>query len=133
VPYPFLSDEWLTEVKKLAAEGGSGMMPGGVQLNMLVTGSPEGDKELHISDGSFGGGLVDGCPTKVTIPYAVARNMFISGDQAAAMQAFMSGQIKVDGDMSKLMAMQSQGAANPAGSAAQARMQQRLREITADD
>jgi hypothetical protein len=133
MPHPFLSDEWLTEVKKLATEGGSAMMPSGVQVNMLVTGSPAGDRELHISDGSFGAGLVDGCPTKVTIPYAVARNMFISGDQAAAMQAFMSGQIKVEGDMSKLMAMQSQGAANPTGAAAQAKMQEKLREITADD
>jgi hypothetical protein len=132
MPYPFLSDEWLTEVKKLAAEADSSIMPAGAQLNMVVTGSPAGDKELHISDGSFGTGLVDGCPTKLTIPYAVARSMFINGDQAAAMQAFMSGQIKVEGDMTRLMAMQSQGAAN-AGSPAQAKVQEKLREITADD
>ena len=131
MPYPFLSDEWLTEVKALATQGDSTMMPAGVQLNMVVTGSPAGDKELHISDGSFGTGLVDGCPTKVTVPYAVARNMFVNGDQAAAMQAFMSGQIKVEGDISRLMAMQSQGA--NAASPAQAKMQEKLREITADD
>ena len=34
--------------------------------------------------------------------------MFIEGNQQAAMQAFMSGQIKVEGDMTKLMAMQGQ-------------------------
>ena len=36
--------------------------------------------------------------------------MFVKGDQSAAMQAFMGGKIKVEGDMTKLMAMQSGGA-----------------------
>jgi hypothetical protein len=128
VPHPFLSDAWLDEVQKLAAEAGGGIMPSGVQLNMVVTGSPEGDKELHVSDGAFGPGLVD-APTKLTVPYDVARSMFIKGDQAAAMQAFMSGQIKVEGDMTKLMAMQGQSA----GGADAEAMQAKLREITADD
>ena len=35
--------------------------------------------------------------------------MFIEGDQNATMQAFMSGVIKVEGDMTKLMAMQAGG------------------------
>ena len=35
--------------------------------------------------------------------------MFIDGNQQAGMQAFMSGQIKVEGDMTKLMAMQAGG------------------------
>jgi hypothetical protein len=126
--YTFLSDEWLTEVQKLAAESGTELMPSGVQINMVVTGSPEGDKELHVADGAFGSGLVE-APTKLTLPYDVARNMFINGDQAAAMQAFMSGQIKVEGDMTKLMAMQGQGG----GGSDAAAMQARLREITADD
>jgi hypothetical protein len=132
MPYTFLSDEWLDEVKKLAEEAGAnaGAMPAGVQLNLVVTGGPEGDKELHIADGAFGGGLVEGAPTKLTVPYGVARNMFIKGDQAAAMQAFMSGQIKVEGDMTKLMAMQGQG--GPSGPDAAA-MQERLRAITAED
>ena len=129
MPHPFLSDAWLEEVQKLAAEaGGAGAMPAGVQLNMVVTGSPEGDKELHVADGVFGSGLID-APTKLTVPYDVAKNMFIKGDQAAAMQAFMSGQIKVEGDMTKLMAMQGQSSGGPEAEA----MQAKLREITLDD
>ena len=53
--------------------------------------------------------------------------MFISGDQAAAMQAFMSGQIKVDGDMTKLMAMQSAGAPSPE----QVAFQEKIKALTA--
>jgi putative sterol carrier protein len=33
--------------------------------------------------------------------------MFVDQDQAIAMQAFMSGKIKVQGDMMKMMAMQT--------------------------
>lgn len=129
MPYPFLSEPWFDAVKKLADEAGPSPMPASMQLNLVVTGAPDGTKELHIADGSFGTGLIDAAPTKLTIPYEVARNMFINGDQAAAMNAFMSGQIKVEGDMGKLMAMQSQAPAGPEANALQAK----LREITADD
>jgi hypothetical protein len=131
MPYTFLSDPWIAEVTKLAAEAGSGVMPDTVAINLVVTGGPEGDRELHIAGGSFGTGLSADCPTKLTLPYTVAKNMFVNGDQAAAMQAFMSGQIKVEGDMSKLMAMQAGG--GPGGAADAAALQAKLQEITAAD
>jgi hypothetical protein len=131
MPHPFLSDPWLDEVQKLAAEAGSGVMPSAVELNMVVTGGPQGDRELHVADGAFGAGLREGAPTKLTLPYSVAKDMFINGNQQAAMQAFMSGQIKVDGDMTKLMAMQGGGGA-PGGAGA-GDIQAKLREITSDD
>ena len=127
MPYQFLSDQWLEEVQKLAAEAGGGMMPDSVKLNMVVTGGPEGDKELHVADGAFATGLLDDAPTKLTVPYQVAKDMFVKGDQSAAMQAFMSGQIKVEGDMTKLMAMQGSAPAGDAGA-----LQAKLQEITSD-
>ena len=130
MPNPFLSDAWLDEVQSLAADAGKGLMPSAMEMNLVVTGTPDGDKELHVADGSFAKGLLAECPTKITMPYDLAKSMFIKGDQQAAMQAFMSGQIKIDGDMSKLMAMQSQ-APDMAGAGAQA-MQAKLREITSD-
>ena len=131
MPNPFLSDAWLEDVQKLAAEaGGAGAMPAGVELNMVVTGGPQGDRELHVANGAFGAGLLDNAPTKLTLPYSVARSMFIEGNQQAAMQAFMSGQIKVEGDMTKLMAMQGGGGAAAEGAAD---IQAKMREITSDD
>jgi hypothetical protein len=128
MPHQFLSDEWLAEVKKLADEsGGAGAMPAGVQLNMVVTGGPQGDRELHVDNGVFAAGLLADAPTKLTVPYTVARAMFIEGNQQAAMQAFMSGQIKVEGDMTKLMAMQGQS------SGGGDELQKKLQEITAAD
>ncbi len=52
--------------------------------------------------------------------------MFIERDQAAGMQAFMSGQIKVEGDMGKLMSMQSAGGPT----AQQQKLEERIREMT---
>ena len=130
MPNPFLSDAWLEDVKKIAEEaGGGGMMPPTAEINMVVTGGPEGDKELHVANGDFNLGLLEGAPTKLTLPYDVAKDMFINGNQQAAMQAFMSGKIKVEGDMTKLMAMQ--GAANPDPAAAEA-LQKKILEVTSD-
>jgi hypothetical protein len=128
MPHPFLSDDWFAEVEKLRDEAPE--PPAALKdltVNIVVEGGPEGDKELHMSGGQFERGLADGAPTKLKVPYDVAKGMFIDGNQQAAMQAFMSGQIKVEGDMSKLMAMQTAGGP----SAEQTAFQQKLKEITA--
>jgi hypothetical protein len=130
MPNPFLSDAWLEEVKAIAEEaGGGGMMPPSAEINMVITGGPEGDKELHVAGGVFQSGLLESAPTKLTVPYDVAKDMFINGNQQAAMQAFMSGKIKVEGDMTKLMAMQGGAPADPAAAEA---LQKRIKEITSD-
>ena len=129
MPNPFLSDAWLEDVKKLTEESGAGgMMPESAEINMVVTGGPEGDKELHVKGGQFNTGLID-APTKLTLPYDVAKDMFINGNQQAAMQAFMSGKIKVEGDMTKLMAMQGGAPADPAAAEA---LQKKILEVTSD-
>ena len=130
MPHTFLSDDWLAEAKKIAEEF-SGDAPSGpgsdIQVNVTVTDGPEGDRELHMANGVFDTGHIDGAPTKLTLPYEVAKDMFVNGNQQAAMQAFMSGQIKVEGDMTKLMAMQTAGASDPNRD----KVQERLKEITA--
>ena len=128
MPHPFLSDDWFAEVDKLRSEAPE--PPAAMKdltVNIVVEGGPEGDKELHMAAGQFERGLADGAPTKLKVPYDVAKSMFIDGNQQAAMQAFMSGQIKVEGDMSKLMAMQSAGGP----SAEQQAFQEKLKALTA--
>jgi hypothetical protein len=126
--HKFLSDEWFTEVRKIRDEANVPAPTGpaaDLKLNIVVTGGPDGDKEIHMAAGDFQEGLIDDAPTKLTVPYEVAKKTFIEGDQQAGMQAFMQGQIKVEGDMSKLMAMQSQ---QP--SAEQADLQKKIAAIT---
>ena len=124
----FLSDEWFAEVRKIIDEANAPAPEGAaadMKLNIVVTGGPSGDKEVHMANGEFQQGLIDGAPTKMTVPYEVAKSVFIEGNQQAGMQAFMQGQIKVEGDMSKLMAMQTQ---QP--SPEQAEIQKKIAAIT---
>ena len=60
------------------------------------------------------------------MPFDTAKKMFIEGDQQASMQAFMSGEIRVEGDMSKIMQMQTAG---PLSAEAQ-KVQELVKEMT---
>ena len=40
----------------------------------------------------------------MTVDYATAKSILVDGNSQVAMQAFMTGKIKVDGDIAKLMA-----------------------------
>ena len=112
----FLSDPWFDQVEKLRAAAGEIPVPDavkGLKVNMVVTGHPDGEKHIHIDSGEFKRGHAEGAPTKMTVPYEVAKKTFIDNDAQAGMQAFMSGQIRVEGDMSVIMRMQAAGAAPP--------------------
>ena len=63
----------------------------------------------------------------VTVDYPTAKAIFVEQNPQAGMQAFMAGKIKVQGDMTKLMAMQ-QGTPDPAA----AEIAAKIKEITAD-
>jgi putative sterol carrier protein len=52
-------------------------------------------------------GELDEPDATVTTDYPTAKALFVDQDQAIAMQAFMAGKIKVQGDMMKMMAMQT--------------------------
>lgn len=126
MPHTFLSDEWFEAVEGLrdqVPEPAPAMKD--LTLNIVVVGGPGGDTEVHMAGGQFERGLVDTAPTKLTVPYDVAKSIFIEGNQQAGMQAFMSGQIRVEGDMTKLMAMQAgAGAPTPEQQAFQAKLQE---------
>ena len=106
----FLSEEWFTKCEELKQEAGDLNIPDGMtdlMLNIVVTDTEWGDVDMSIQAGSLERGHVDGAPTKLVLPAEIAQRLFIENDQSAGMQGFMSGQIKVEGDMSKLMAMQT--------------------------
>ena len=128
--YPFLSDEWFVAAKAIRDEVGDIGPPGGeeIRLNVTVVDGPAGDTEVHLAEGVFDRGHVENAPTKATVPYDVARQLFVDGNPQAAMQAFMNGQLRIEGDISKLMMVQG-AAMSP--SPEQLQLQQRLREITA--
>lgn len=114
----FLSDEWFAAVGAAIDHHGAAAAPPGpnVLMNLVITGTPFGDRDFHMGarDGNplFGQNHLDGADVTLTTDYATARDVFVSGNQAAGMQAFMAGKVKVQGDMTKLMASQGGGGAN---------------------
>ena len=109
--HAFLTDGWFDEAEKIRAEINPEVpeMMKDLVINLVVKDGPDGDIEVKMEAGRFAKGLADEAPTKLTVPYDVAKKMFIDQDSEASMQAFMSGQIQVEGDMTKLMAMQGGG------------------------
>ena len=115
--HPFLSDEWMEEAKKIREEyrGKSAPMAHKVKMNQVITDVPfgSGTIEAHMDTSSgemeMETGHIEGADVKVTLDYATAKAIFVEQNPQAGMQAFMAGKIKVEGDMTKLMAMQ-QGA-----------------------
>lgn len=108
--HEFLSEDWFTAVESLRSEAPE--PPAAIKdlvINLTVTGTPNGDHELRLAGGQLERGHGEGAPTTMIVPYDVAKQLFVQNDQAAAMQAFMTGKIKVTGDMTKLMAMQAGG------------------------
>lgn len=131
--YPFLSEEWIEAARAIRAEleGKATTKPPPFRMNQIVTGVPFGEGELKAHTDTTSGELVlelghlDNPDVTVTLPYDTARAILVEQDQQAAMQAFMSGQIKVEGDMMKLMALQTTQVDPVALEAAQ-----RIKEIT---
>lgn len=122
----FLSDGWFDAAAQVIAEhGNDGPPPPNLVMNLEVT---EGDKttEFHMGarDGAmlFGKGHTDGADLTLSTDIDTARSVFVDNNPAAGMQAFMSGKVKIQGDMTKLMMSQGQGG-NPA-------LNEALQEIT---
>ncbi len=134
--YPFLSPEWMEEAKKIREEyRGEGATAGhSIKMNQVITDVPFGDGVIESHMDSTSGqmememGHIDGADVKITVPYLVAKAIFVDGNPQAGMQAFMAGQIKVEGDMTKLMAMQASGSGTVHATASE--VQQRIKDIT---
>ncbi|HVV37026.1 MAG TPA: SCP2 sterol-binding domain-containing protein [Acidimicrobiales bacterium] len=131
--YPFLSDEWMDAAKAIREEyrGKTAPLAHVVKMNQIITDVPFGDGTIQAHMDTTSGemdmdtGHLDNPDVTVTLDYATAKAIFVDGNPQAGMQAFMSGKIKVDGDMTKLMAMQA-----GAPDATAAEMSQKIADIT---
>src|SRR5262249_25681972 len=74
------------------------------------------ERKMHMGardgKGEWGIGHASDADVTLTTDYVTAKQVFVSGDPNAGMQAFMQGKVRVQGDMAKLMASQ-QGGGNP--------------------
>ena len=117
--HKFLTPEWVAAATALRDEMDDEVPPPAhsVRMNQIVNEVPvevaEGDVLAYMdtSEGEMkmGLGQLDDPDLTVTLDYATAKAILVDGNPQAGMQAFMAGKIKVQGDMTKLMAMQSAG------------------------
>ncbi len=105
----FLTDDWFSNVETLTAQAGDlNLSPALANLAInLVVADASGNTELSLEGGAIKKGLSSNAKTTLNMDGETLRKVFLEFDMAAAMQAFMTGKIKVQGDMSQLMALQT--------------------------
>lgn len=137
--YPFLSDEWIAEARKIRAEmadaeAATDVTATTVRMNQVITEVPFGsgrlDAHLDTSSGTLEmeTGHLENPDVTVTLDYETAKAIFVDGTLDAGMRAFMEGKVRVQGDMAKLIAALQQLAPPDPGAVNQA--QARIRDIT---
>ena len=113
--YPFLSPEWIEAARALRDEFAdrAPSAPVAARINVVVTEIPHGeasDLAGHIDTTSgqtiIEHGHLSDPELTVTVDYTTARAVFVTRDQQEVMQAFLSGRILVEGDATRLLALQ---------------------------
>jgi hypothetical protein len=119
--HPFLSDDWFAIVDKLVEDIGADA-PANAELvmNLIVTDTPFGtERLLHVGArdgrGHWGIGHAADADLTITTDYETARQILLSGDPQAGINAFLEGKVRIQGDLAKLLA--TQAAAAPGASA----------------
>jgi hypothetical protein len=131
--YEFLSLEWIEAAHRIRAEVGEPTStPVPVTMNLIVTDAPfDADPlEAHLDTRQGALALDYGHRPEpdmvITVDWATAKALLVDGNTQAAMSAFMAGRVRVEGDMSKLVALSSASLDERSE-----RVVVRLREITA--
>ena len=111
--HEFLSDDWMDAVKAIRdkyADTGAEISYK-IRMNQVITDAPFTDDEIRVymdtTDGTMrmDKGQLDDADLTITTDWETARKLFVDQDQAAGMQAFLAGKVKVTGDITKLVLM----------------------------
>ena len=113
--HPFLSDDWMSAARAIREKYADEVpdVEADLRINQVIIDVPFGDGEVRSYLDTTSGrvvmelGALDEPDVTVTTDYDTAKALFVDQDPAIAMQAFMNGQVKVQGDMMKLIAMQT--------------------------
>ncbi len=120
--HQFLSDSWIAEAQRIAAEYADDLPAPQIEtvINVVVNNiEHRDDQTLHGHlDTSTNEPVVEighskAAETTVTIGYETAKLVFLTPDPAQLMQEFMAGKILVEGDATKLLALQSNPGTEP--------------------
>ena len=113
--HQFLSESWIEAARDIRHRY-SGDVPAidvVVRINVITTKVPFGEGSISAYIDTSNGSLemelgsIEDSDLTVTTDYETARKLFVEQDPTASMQAFMAGRIKVEGDITRLMVMQT--------------------------
>lgn len=113
--HQFLSESWIEAARDIRHRyaGDVPVIDVVVRINVITTKVPFGEGSISAyidtSNGSLEMelGTIEESDLTVTTDYETARKLFVEQDPTASMQAFMAGRIKVEGDITRLMVMQT--------------------------
>lgn len=111
----FLSDQWIQAARDIRHKYADSVptIEILIRINVVTTKVPFGEGTVHAYIDTSNGvldmelGSLEAADLTITTEYEIARAVFVDQDPTASMQAFMSGRIKVEGDITRLMAMQT--------------------------
>lgn len=106
----FLSDAWFVESQRISESFGNIDLPEklvGFILNLTVTGGPEGNKEIHFTEGRFGKGHHSEARTLLTLPYDICYKALLCNDTKVAMKGFLTRKIRIKGNMTEMLTLAS--------------------------
>ena len=106
----FLSDEWFGRVRELKNELSPLEVPAayqGLTINLQIAQADGSTKAVSVTEGAFAPGAVDGAPVTVSLPVDLAKKVFVDLDSQAGSQAFQSGQMRIEGDLGRIAALQA--------------------------
>ena len=113
--HQFLSESWIEAARDIRHRY-AGDVPAidvVVRINVITTKVPFGEGSISAYIDTSNGSLemelgsIEDSDLTVTTDYETARKLFVEQDPTASMQAFMAGRIKVEGDITRLMVMQT--------------------------
>lgn len=111
----FLSESWIEAARALHAEYEERLPrpPVAARVNLVITEVPHGvDSRLHAHIETERHGLLpqlghlDEAELTVTVDYDTARALLLGGEPEAVGQAFFAGRIAVEGDLTRIFALQ---------------------------
>ena len=138
MPLQFLSPEWLQAAQELRQRYASRIAPmrALVRINHVITGTPYGEAgtvlaHIDTTSGSLDLGHLDSPDATITVDYETAKEILLSNDPQVMMRSLLMGKLKVDGDASAVMSLQSEMPNDETSRAAAEEILQELRAITA--
>lgn len=104
----FLSTDWFDKVATLNEEAGELNLPptlANLRININITGDQT--VSLYLKEGKIAQGTLPEAVSTISIDKESLLNIINGNDINLAIEAFMMGKIRVDGDMSAVMNLQS--------------------------